>query len=121
MSKRCSAEFFGTIWLTFGGCSTAVLAAAFPNLGIGLTGVSFAFGLNVLTMASRHDREVRGRNTNQVIQRKAATDCNMYESSSSFLSRRTQNHEEEKQGENNFGDDRCSHCVTAKGMLAKAV
>ncbi len=51
MSKRCGAEFFGTIWLTFGGCGRAVLAAAFPNVGIGLTGVSFAFGLTVLTMA----------------------------------------------------------------------
>jgi aquaporin Z len=51
LSKRCTAEFFGTFWLTFGGCGSAVLAAAFPNVGIGLTGVSLAFGLTVLTMA----------------------------------------------------------------------
>lgn len=46
-----SAEFLGTLWLVFGGCGSAVLAAAFPNVGIGLLGVSFAFGLSVLTMA----------------------------------------------------------------------
>src|ERR1700760_907976 len=46
-----AAEFFGTFWLTFGGCGAAVLAAAFPNLGIGFVGVAFAFGLTVLTMA----------------------------------------------------------------------
>jgi aquaporin Z len=51
MMRRVSAEFFGTFWLTFGGCGAAVLAAAFPDLGIGLLGVSFAFGLTVLTMA----------------------------------------------------------------------
>jgi aquaporin Z len=51
MTKRCSAEFLGTFWLVFGGCGSAVLAAAFPNVGIGLLGVSFAFGLTVLTMA----------------------------------------------------------------------
>ncbi|MDY3330908.1 MAG: aquaporin Z [Pelistega sp.] len=45
------AEFFGTFWLVFGGCGSAVLAAAFPELGIGFVGVSFAFGLTVLTMA----------------------------------------------------------------------
>jgi len=45
------AEFFGTFWLVLGGCGSAVLAAAFPNVGIGLLGVSFAFGLTVLTMA----------------------------------------------------------------------
>lgn len=45
------AEFFGTFWLVLGGCGSAVLAAAFPNLGIGLMGVSLAFGLTVLTMA----------------------------------------------------------------------
>jgi aquaporin Z len=45
------AEFFGTFWLVFGGCGSAVLAAAFPNVGIGLLGVSLAFGLTVLTMA----------------------------------------------------------------------
>jgi len=51
MSKRCIAEGMGTFWLVFGGCGSAVLAAAFPDLGIGLLGVSFAFGLTVLTMA----------------------------------------------------------------------
>ena len=51
LSKRCAAEFIGTFWLVFGGCSSAVLAAAFPEVGIGLLGVSFAFGLTVLTMA----------------------------------------------------------------------
>ena len=51
LSKRCFAEFFGTFWLVFGGCGSAVLAAAFPGLGIGFVGVSFAFGLTVLTMA----------------------------------------------------------------------
>jgi aquaporin Z len=49
--RRVSAEFFGTFWLTFGGCGAAVLAAAFPGLGIGFVGVSLAFGLTVLTMA----------------------------------------------------------------------
>src|ERR1041384_3425103 len=51
MSRRVVAEFFGTFWLVFGGCGSAVLAAAFPNLGIGFLGVAFAFGLTVLTMA----------------------------------------------------------------------
>jgi aquaporin Z len=51
MTSRLSAEFLGTFWLVFGGCGSAVLAAAFPEVGIGLTGVSFAFGLTVLTMA----------------------------------------------------------------------
>lgn len=51
MMKRTTAEFLGTFWLTFGGCGSAVLAAAFPNVGIGLLGVSLAFGLTVLTMA----------------------------------------------------------------------
>src|SRR3978361_1679548 len=51
LSRRCVAEFFGTFWLVFGGCGSAVLAAAFPGLGIGFVGVSFAFGLTVLTMA----------------------------------------------------------------------
>lgn len=50
-SKKLSAEFFGTFWLVLGGCGSAVLAAAFPGVGIGLLGVSFAFGLTVLTMA----------------------------------------------------------------------
>ena len=48
---RYGAEFFGTFWLVLGGCGSAVLAAAFPELGIGLLGVSLAFGLTVLTMA----------------------------------------------------------------------
>ncbi len=51
LTRRATAEFFGTFWLTFGGCGAAVLAAAFPALGIGFLGVSFAFGLTVLTMA----------------------------------------------------------------------
>ena len=50
-AKRIAAEFFGTFWLVFGGCGSAVLAAAYPELGIGFVGVSFAFGLTVLTMA----------------------------------------------------------------------
>lgn len=49
--KQYGAEFFGTFWLVLGGCGSAVLAAAFPNVGIGLLGVSLAFGLTVLTMA----------------------------------------------------------------------
>ncbi len=49
--KKLAAEFFGTFWLVLGGCGSAVLAAAFPEVGIGLLGVSFAFGLTVLTMA----------------------------------------------------------------------
>lgn len=51
LSKRAIAEAIGTFWLVFGGCGSAVLAAAFPNVGIGLLGVSLAFGLTVLTMA----------------------------------------------------------------------
>jgi len=51
ISKRLAAECLGTFWLVLGGCGSAVLAAAFPNVGIGLTGVSIAFGLTVLTMA----------------------------------------------------------------------
>jgi aquaporin Z len=51
ITKRAGAEFLGTFWLVFGGCGSAVLAAAFPNLGIGFVGVAFAFGLTVLTMA----------------------------------------------------------------------
>src|SRR4051795_6859723 len=51
IGRRVAAEFFGTFWLVFGGCGAAVLAAGFPNLGIGFLGVSFAFGLTVLTMA----------------------------------------------------------------------
>lgn len=49
--KQYGAEFLGTFWLVLGGCGSAVLAAAFPNVGIGLLGVSLAFGLTVLTMA----------------------------------------------------------------------
>lgn len=51
MSRKLTAELIGTFWLVFGGCGSAVLAAAFPNVGIGLLGVSLAFGLTVLTMA----------------------------------------------------------------------
>jgi len=51
LSKRAAAEFLGTFWLVFGGCGSAVLAAAFPQLGIGFYGVALAFGLTVLTMA----------------------------------------------------------------------
>jgi aquaporin Z len=51
LGNRMGAEVLGTFWLTFGGCGSAVLAAAFPNVGIGLHGVSLAFGLTVLTMA----------------------------------------------------------------------
>jgi len=51
MSKRFAAEFVGTFWLVLGGCGSAVLAAAFPGVGIGLLGVALAFGLTVLTMA----------------------------------------------------------------------
>src|SRR5258707_10838294 len=51
LTKRAFAEFIGTFWLVFGGCGSAVLAAAFPNLGIGFAGVALAFGLTVLTMA----------------------------------------------------------------------
>ncbi len=49
--QKMTAEFLGTLWLVLGGCGSAVLAAAFPDVGIGLLGVSFAFGLTVLTMA----------------------------------------------------------------------
>ena len=51
LSKKLGAEFIGTFWLVLGGCGSAVLAASFPNVGIGLLGVSLAFGLTVLTMA----------------------------------------------------------------------
>jgi aquaporin Z len=51
LQKKVTAEFLGTFWLVFGGCGSAVLAAAFPNLGIGFAGVALAFGLTVLTMA----------------------------------------------------------------------
>lgn len=51
MARRLGAEFFGTFWLTFAGCGSAVIAAGFPSLGIGFLGVALAFGLTVLTMA----------------------------------------------------------------------
>lgn len=51
LGRRVISEFFGTFWLTFGGCGAAVLSAAFPETGIGFLGVGFAFGLTVLTMA----------------------------------------------------------------------
>ena len=51
LGKKMGAEFFGTFWLVLGGCGSAVLAAGFPELGIGFMGVAFAFGLTVLTMA----------------------------------------------------------------------
>ena len=49
--KKYAAEFIGTFWLVLGGCGSAALSAAFPEVGIGLLGVSFAFGLTVLTIA----------------------------------------------------------------------
>ena len=51
MSRKAAAEFIGTFWLVFGGCGSAVVAAAYPKLGIGFAGVSLAFGLTLLTMA----------------------------------------------------------------------
>jgi aquaporin Z len=51
LQRKVAAEYLGTFWLVFGGCGSAVLAAAFPGVGIGLLGVSFAFGLTVMTMA----------------------------------------------------------------------
>jgi aquaporin Z len=51
LGKRTLAEFFGTFWLVFAGCGTAVIAAAFPGMGVGFLGVAFAFGLSLLTMA----------------------------------------------------------------------
>jgi aquaporin Z len=51
IAKKCVAELIGTFWLTLGGCGTAVIAASFPQVGVGLLGVAFAFGLTVLTMA----------------------------------------------------------------------
>src|SRR5216683_2810733 len=51
LTKRSTAEFLGTLWLVFGGCGSAVIAAAVPSLGIGYLGVALAFGLTVLTMA----------------------------------------------------------------------
>src|ERR1700761_1781633 len=51
MLRRLIAEFFGTFWLVFGGCGSAVISAGYPQLGIGFIGVAFAFGLTVLSMA----------------------------------------------------------------------
>src|SRR5512136_2350786 len=51
LTQKLGAEFLGTFWLVFGGCGSAVLAAAFPNTGIGFAGVALAFGLTVVTMA----------------------------------------------------------------------
>src|ERR671929_43434 len=51
MNRRFAAELLGTFWLVFGGCGSAVIAAGFPSVGIGLLGVSLAFGLTVVTMA----------------------------------------------------------------------
>lgn len=51
IGKRLTAELFGTFWLVFGGCGSAIFAAAFPELGIGFAGVALAFGLTALTMA----------------------------------------------------------------------
>jgi len=51
LTKKLSAEFIGTFWLVLGGCGSAVLAAAFPVMGIGFLGVALAFGLTLLTMA----------------------------------------------------------------------
>ena len=51
LKKKVAAEFLGTFWLVFGGCGSAVIAAAFPDLGIGFVGVALAFGLTVVTMA----------------------------------------------------------------------
>lgn len=59
LGNKLAAEFVGTFWLVFGGCGSAVLAAAFPEVGIGLLGVSLAFGLTVLTMSA--PRRGRGR------------------------------------------------------------
>ena len=59
MPRRLTAEFIGTVWLVLGGCGSAVLAAAFPELGIGFAGVSLAFGLTVLTDGVRHRSRLR--------------------------------------------------------------
>ena len=57
--KKLAAELIGTFWLVFGGCGSAVIAAAFPDVGIGLVGVALAFGLTVLTMAQESTRFAR--------------------------------------------------------------
>ncbi len=59
LSKKLFAEFFGTAWLVFGGCGAAVLAAAFPGLGIGFVGVALAFGLTVAHHVLRHRPHLR--------------------------------------------------------------
>ena len=59
LSKRCAAELIGTFWLVLGGCGSAVLAAAFPNLGIGFAGVALAFGLTLLTLSHQSGRDGR--------------------------------------------------------------
>jgi aquaporin Z len=64
--KKYLAEFIGTFWLVLGGCGSAVLAAGFPNVGIGLLGVSFAFGLTVLTIAYSFGH-VSGANLNPAV------------------------------------------------------
>jgi aquaporin Z len=66
LSKRASAEFIGTFWLAFGGCGSAVLAAACPNLGIGFLGVALAFGLTLLTMACAIGH-ISGRHLNPAV------------------------------------------------------
>src|SRR6476659_1111401 len=66
ISKRLAAEFLGTFWLVLGGCGSAVLAAAFPSLGIGFVGVSLACGLTVRTMAYA-SRRVSGCHLNPAV------------------------------------------------------
>jgi len=66
LSQRLTAEFLGTLWLVLGGCGSAVLAAAFPGVGIGLLGVSFAFGLSVVAMAYE-DSHVSGGHFNPAV------------------------------------------------------
>ena len=61
MFRKLAAECFGTFWLVFGGCGSAVLAAGFPELGIGFAGVALAFGLTVLTMAFRSEERRVGK------------------------------------------------------------
>ena len=66
-NEKYFAEFFGTFWLVFGGCGSAVLAAAYPELGIGFTGVALAFGLTVLTMAYAVDHISGGHFTTSTL------------------------------------------------------
>ena len=63
LSKRVFAEFFGTFWLVFGGCGAALFAAAFPGLGIGFTGVAFAFGLTCSLWSSLWGTSLAGIST----------------------------------------------------------